>query len=91
MAEILQGSMQAGWVPSITLHGRITAREYTGRLGNQVNPMIQTLFENNDALFQENNTPIHTLELFSHDLKSIKVRPPHSNITEPLWSVFGDE
>jgi hypothetical protein len=24
-------------------------------------------------------------------LKSIKVRPPHSNITEPLWSVFGDE
>jgi hypothetical protein len=32
--------------PIITLHDQITAREYVGidRLGNQVHPMIQTLF-----------------------------------------------
>jgi hypothetical protein len=41
--------------PIITLHGRITAREYEDRLGNQVQPIIQTLFPNND------NTPIHTV------------------------------
>jgi hypothetical protein len=28
-------------------------------LGNQVHPIIQTLFPNNDAVFQD-NTPIHT-------------------------------
>jgi hypothetical protein len=46
--------------PIITLHGRITAREYVDRLGNQVHPMIQTLFTNNDAVFQSNSTSIHT-------------------------------
>jgi hypothetical protein len=43
-----------------TLHGRITAREYLDRLGNQVHLMIQTLFPNNDAVFQDDNAPIHT-------------------------------
>jgi hypothetical protein len=38
----------------ITLHGRITAREYVDRLVNQVHPMIQT-FPNNDALLQDDN------------------------------------
>jgi hypothetical protein len=28
-------------VAIITTHGRITAREYLGRLGNEVHPMIQ--------------------------------------------------
>jgi hypothetical protein len=44
----------------ITLPGRVTAREYVNRLGNQVHPMIQTLFPNNDAVFQDNNASIHT-------------------------------
>jgi hypothetical protein len=46
--------------PSITLLGRITTVEYMDRLGNQVHPMIQTLFLNNDAVFQEEYAPIHT-------------------------------
>jgi hypothetical protein len=48
--------------PTITLHGRITARKYMDRLGNEVlHPMIQTLFPNNDAVFQDDNAPIlHT-------------------------------
>jgi hypothetical protein len=36
----------------ITSHGRITAREYTDKLGSQVHPMIQTLFPKNYAIFQ---------------------------------------
>jgi hypothetical protein len=44
----------------ITLHGRITAREYVDRLGNQAHLMIQTLFPNNDAVFQADNALIHT-------------------------------
>jgi hypothetical protein len=46
--------------PIITLHGRITARKYVDRLDNQVHLMIQTLFPNNDAVFQDGNAPIHT-------------------------------
>jgi hypothetical protein len=45
--------------PVITLHGQNTAREYVDRLGNQVHPMIQT-FPNNDAVYQDDNAPIHT-------------------------------
>jgi hypothetical protein len=55
--------------PVIALHGQITAREYMGRLGNQVHLMIQTLFLNNDAGFP----PFTQLELFSHGLKSMNV------------------
>jgi hypothetical protein len=42
-------------VPNITLHVRITAREYVDRMGNQVHPMIQALFPNNDTVFQAGN------------------------------------
>jgi hypothetical protein len=48
-------------IPTIILHGRITAREYVDRLGTQVHPMVQTLISNNDAVFQENDL-IHTAE-----------------------------
>jgi hypothetical protein len=44
--------------PIITLHGQITAKECTDRLGNQVHPIIQTF--PNDAVFQDEIAPIHT-------------------------------
>ena len=47
----------AGFV--ITRIGRITANEYVDILGNQVNPMVQMLFHNHDATFQDDNSPIH--------------------------------
>jgi hypothetical protein len=59
--------------PIITLHGRITSREYVDSLGSQVHPMIRTLFPSNDAVFQEDSAPLTQLELFSHGLKSMKV------------------
>jgi hypothetical protein len=43
----------------ITLHDRITAREYVDELGNPVHPWIQMLFPNNEAHFQDDNDPIH--------------------------------
>jgi hypothetical protein len=37
--------------PIITLHGRIIVREYVDSLVDQVHRMIQTLFQNDDAVF----------------------------------------
>ena len=37
--------------PIIILHGRITASDYVDISGNQVQPMVQMLFPNNDAIF----------------------------------------
>jgi hypothetical protein len=48
--------------PIIILHDRITVRDYVNRLGNQVHPMIQTLFPNKDAVFLDDNALIHTPE-----------------------------
>jgi hypothetical protein len=59
--------------PIITLHCRITAREYVDRLGNHVHPMIHMLFPNKDAVFQEDIVPFTQLELFRHGLKIMKV------------------
>jgi hypothetical protein len=47
--------------PIITLHGRITAREYVDRLDYQVHPMIQTLFPNNNGVFPDDNVPFNTV------------------------------
>jgi hypothetical protein len=76
---------------SVTLHGQITAREYMDKLGNQMHPMIQTLFPNNDAVSQDDNVAIHTagtvqswFEEHEGELQHLN-RPPQSpdlNITE---------
>jgi hypothetical protein len=57
----------------ITLHDRITALEYVVRLGNQVQPMMKTLFPNNEAVFQDVSAPIYTAGTVSHGLKSMKM------------------
>jgi hypothetical protein len=46
--------------PIITLFGRITAREYVDRLGNQVHPLVQTLSPNNYVVFEDDSASIHT-------------------------------
>jgi hypothetical protein len=53
-------AVQYSVVSIITLHGRITAREYVDRLCNQVHPMTQTLFPKNAVVFQDDNALIHT-------------------------------
>jgi hypothetical protein len=49
--------------------------------------MIQTLFPNNDAGFQDDIAPIHTAELFSHDLKSMRVNFSifHGQHNHQIW------
>jgi hypothetical protein len=44
---------------TITLHGQITAREYVDRLSSEGHHIIHMLFPTNDAVFQDDNAPIH--------------------------------
>ena len=44
----------------LTLSGRITAGDYVDILGSQVHRVVQVLFPNNDAVFQDDDSPIHT-------------------------------
>jgi hypothetical protein len=94
------GSNIMVWYPAgpiITLHGRITAREYVDRLDNQVHPMTQMLFPNDDTVFQDDNAPIHTargVQLWFEERKGElqhlpwPTQSPDLNITEPHWSVL---
>jgi hypothetical protein len=87
--------------PIITLHGRITAKEYMDRLGNKVHPMIQTLFPNN-ALFQDDNALIYTAGTVQSWFEEHEVKLQHLpwpaqspaspdwNSSEPTLVSFGD-
>jgi len=46
--------------PIIKLNGRITAFDYVDILDHQLHPMVQMLLPNNDAIFKDNNSPLHT-------------------------------
>jgi hypothetical protein len=75
--------------PIITLHGRITAREYVDSLGNQVHPMIQTSFPNNDAPIYTAGTVQSLFEEHEGELQHLlwPAKSPDLNVIEPLWSV----
>jgi len=57
----------------ITLNGQITASDYMDILGNQVHPMVQ-MFPNNDAVFQDDSSPIRTARLKYHRTTVISFR-----------------
>ncbi len=44
----------------IALQGRITAQQYEAILQDQLLPIIQTLFHNDDPVFQDDNVFSHT-------------------------------
>jgi len=71
---------------------QITASDYVDILGNQVHPVIQMLLPNNDEIFQDDHSPIHTAGSFEEHEDAVQYIPwpaqqPDLNIIEPLWSV----
>jgi len=44
----------------IALNGQITASDYVDILGDHMNPVVQMLFPNNDAIFQDDSSHIHS-------------------------------
>jgi hypothetical protein len=80
----------------IALNGHVTASDYMDILGDPLNPVVQMLFPNNDAGFQDDNSPIHEVirvqSWFEVHEDALNLPwPAHSPdfITlEPLWSVL---
>ena len=80
---------------TINLNGPITASDYVDILGNH--PMVHMLVPNYDAIFQYDNSPIHTARsvrpCFQEHEDALQPPPwpeqsPALNITEPLQSVL---
>ena len=46
--------------PIIELNGQITANDYVDILGHHVHLTVQMLRLNNDAIFKDGNSPLHT-------------------------------
>jgi len=83
--------------PIITLSGQIASSEYVTILGNQVDPMVQTFLQFNDAVFQDDKSPIHTARSvqswFEEHGDALNNFPgqhnsENLNIIESLWSVW---
>jgi hypothetical protein len=84
-------------VPLLPFMAELLQKEHVDRLGNQMPPMIQTLFPNNDAVFQDDSVPIDTagsvqswFEKHECELQHLRwpLRSPHLSIIERLWSVL---
>ena len=52
-----------GLGPLVRLDGKITAKEYIAVLQNHLIPYMNTLENKENAIFQEDNAPIHTARI----------------------------
>jgi hypothetical protein len=46
-------------------------------LGNQVHPVVQMLYPDNDAVFQDDNLPIHTARSYQSWFEELEVTLQH--------------
>ena len=78
------------------LSGQITASDYVEILGNQMHPVVQVLLPNNDAIFQDDDLPIHRarsvqswFEEHEDALQHLLwlAQSPSLNIIESLWPI----
>jgi hypothetical protein len=46
--------------PIITMIGRNTSSDCVDSLDSQVHPLVQMLYPNNEAAFQDDSSPLHT-------------------------------
>ena len=58
--------------PIITLNGLINTSDYVDILVKRMHSMVQK-YRNNDANFQDDNSPIHQSEEFSLSFRSLKM------------------
>ena len=87
------------WYSAASVHnlnGRITASDYVDILASKVHHMVQVLFLNNDAVFQD-DSPIHaarSVQSWFEENEDVLqqllwlAQSPTLNIIEPLWSVL---
>jgi hypothetical protein len=60
-------------------------------LGRQVHPVVQVLFRNNDAIFQDNDTLIRTVQSWFEEHEDALqlllwlAQSPNLNIIKSLW------
>ena len=84
--------------PILVLDGRVTAKDYQTILEDHVHPMVQTLYPEGGAMYQDDNAPIHTARLvkdwFDEHESEVEHLPwpaqsPDLNIIEPnLYSMM---
>jgi len=81
----------------IVPNGRVAASDCVDVSDNQVHPMVQKVNPNNDTIFQEHNSPVHTarsvqswFEKHKNGLQQLPspAHSPDQNTIEGLWSLF---
>jgi len=83
-----------GLGPLVRVDGRMTANDYIEILNNHLLPYLETLDQQNEYLFQDDNAPIHrarkTLSWMSENDISQLPWPPQSPDLNPIENIWDE-